>query len=75
MLPILLGDKMSDIRYCYITEQYYIDNPTLIKILDINDSSKHNIRTHICLNVQFNGNSVLIPLRKIWVNQIENLVK
>ena len=64
MLPILLGVKMSDIRYCYITEQYYIDNPTLIKILDINDSSKHNIRTHICLNVQFNGNSVLIPLRK-----------
>ena len=64
MLPILLGDKMSDIQYCYITEQYYIDNPTLIKILDIADSSKYNIRTHICLNIQFNNNSVLIPLRK-----------
>ena len=64
MLPILLGDEMSDIQYCYITEQYYIDNPTLIKILDIADSSKHNIRTHICLNIQFKNNSVLIPLRK-----------
>ena len=64
MLPILLEDKMSDIQYCYITEQYYIDNPTLIKILDIADSSKYNIRTHICLNIQFNNNSVLIPLRK-----------
>ena len=64
MLPILLGDKMSDIQYCYITEQYYIDNPTLIKILDIDDSSKHDVRTHMCLNIQFNDNSVLIPLRK-----------
>ena len=55
---------MSDIQYCYITEQYYIDNPMLIKILDIDDSSKHNIRTHICLNIQFNDNFILIPLRK-----------
>ncbi len=55
---------MSDIQYCYITEQYYIDNTTLVKILDIDDSSKHNVRTHICLDIQFNGNSILIPLRK-----------
>lgn len=64
MLPILLGEKMSNIRYCYIKEQYYIDNPMLVKILDIGDSSKHDIRTHMCLNIQFNDNSVLIPLRK-----------
>lgn len=66
MLPILivLGDNMTDIQYCYITEQYYIDNPMLIKILDIGNPSKHNVRTHMCLNIQFNNNSVLIPLRK-----------
>lgn len=55
---------MSDIQYCYIKEQYYIDNPSLVKILDIGDSSKHDIRTHICLNIQFDNNSILIPLRK-----------
>ena len=66
---------MSDIQYCYIIEQYYIDNPALIKILDIGDLSKPNVRTHMCLNIRFNDNSVLIPLRKIWVNQIENLAK
>lgn len=66
MLPILivLGDNMTDIQYCYITEQYYIYNPMLIKILDIGNPSKHNVRTHMCLNIQFNNNSVLIPLRK-----------
>ena len=64
MLPILLGDKMSDTKYCYITEQYYNDNPFLVKILDVDDSKKHNIRTHICLSIKFNNNLVLIPLRK-----------
>lgn len=37
------------VQYCYITEDYYNDNPNLVKILDINDSSKHNVRTHLCL--------------------------
>lgn len=64
MLPILLGDIMSNIQYCYIKEQYYVDNPNLIKILDIGDSSKHDIRTHVCLNIKFLDNSILIPLRK-----------
>lgn len=64
MLPILLGDKMANIRYCYITEQYYKDNPHLKKILDVDDSTKYNIRTHICLSVKFKHNNVLIPLRK-----------
>lgn len=52
------------IQYCYITEDYYNDNPNLVKILDINDSSKHNVRTHLCLNVQYKDNNILIPLRK-----------
>lgn len=64
MLPILLlGDKM-DIKYCYITDEYYKDHPDLQKILDIDDDTKHNIRTHLCLSIKFKNNTILIPLRK-----------
>lgn len=64
MLPILLlGDKM-DIKYCYITDEYYKDHPDLQKILDIDDDTKHNIRTHLCLSIKFRKNTILIPLRK-----------
>lgn len=64
MLPILLGDKMTDIRYCYIYEKFYADNPNLVKTLDVGDPLKHNVRTHLCINVKFQNNSILIPLRK-----------
>ena len=64
MLPILLGDKMADVRYCYITEGYYTDHPELEKVLDVDDATKHNIRTHVCLNIKYNDNNILIPLRK-----------
>ena len=38
MLPIsLTGDKMAGVRYCYITKDFYEDNPDLEKILDIDD--------------------------------------
>ena len=53
-----------DVQYCYITEQYYIDNPNLIKVLDIGDSSRHNIRTHLCLSIRYLNNLILVPLRK-----------
>lgn len=53
-----------EIKYCYIQEQFYIDHPDLIKVLDIGDNTKHGIRTHICLNIKFKNNSVFIPLRK-----------
>lgn len=64
MLPVLLGDKMQEIKYGYIIDAYYRDHPELVKILDIGDSAKHNIRTHICLNIEINKNSILVPLRK-----------
>ena len=65
MLPIsLIGDKMANAQYCYITKEYYEDNPNLEKILDIDDCTKHSVRTHLCLNVKYNQNNVLIPLRK-----------
>jgi len=65
MLPIsLIGDKMASAQYCYITKEYYADNPNLEKILDIDDCTKHSVRTHLCLNVKYNQNNVLIPLRK-----------
>lgn len=64
MLPILLGEKMDKIRYCYIIEQYYEDHPNLQKVLDVDDKTKHNIRTHLCLKIKYKHNNVLIPLRK-----------
>lgn len=65
MLPILLtGDKMISVQYCYIAKNYYADNPNLEKILDIDDDTKHSVRTHLCLKVKYNQNNVLIPLRK-----------
>lgn len=54
----------SRISYCYIVEEYYKDHPDLEKVLDIDDAAKHNIRTHLCLNVKYKGNNILIPLRK-----------
>ncbi len=64
MLPLLLGEKMQSITYCYIKQEYYDKNPQLVKILDIDDDSKHSVRTHLCLNVKFDDNNILIPLRK-----------
>lgn len=64
MLPIFLGDKMTNVKYCYIKKQFYKDNPNLKKILDVNDSTKQSIRTHMCLNIHYLGNNILIPLRK-----------
>lgn len=43
MLPVLLGDKMSELHYCYITSQYYLDHPNLRRVLDLDDSTKYNI--------------------------------
>lgn len=63
-LPFLLGREMFEMNYCYIQQTYYDDNPGLTKILDQFDESKHGIRTHLCLNIQYQGNNILIPLRK-----------
>ena len=30
---------MDNIQFCYIIEQYYIDHPNLIKILDVDDAT------------------------------------
>ena len=51
-------------RYCYILEEYYEEHSDLIKILDPNDKSKHNVRTHVCIGIKFNDCYALIPLRK-----------
>ena len=55
---------MNTVSYCYIKESYYKDYPDLKQILDVNDPSKHNIRTHICLKIDYNKSHILIPLRK-----------
>jgi protein AbiQ len=55
---------MHNIQYCYIDSQYYIEHPDLRQILDVDDTEKHNVRTHVCLNIKYLGNNILIPLRK-----------
>lgn len=55
---------MDNIQFCYIIKQYYIDHPDLIKILDVDDTTKHNARTHLCLSIKYKNNHLLIPLRK-----------
>lgn len=64
MLPIFAGDKMSVVKYCYIKKEYYKDYPELKKILDIGNESKYGTRTHMCLNIKYKSNNILIPLRK-----------
>lgn len=69
---------MGDTRYSYILQEYYEDHSDLEKILDLNDDTKHGIRTHSCLNIKYNGNNILIPLRKktwkgkkkIWTDRV-----
>ncbi len=55
---------MTAHKFCYITGEYYKDNPDLKKILDVDDDTKHNTRTHLCLNIKYNNNNILVPLRK-----------
>ena len=55
---------MSDIQYGYILQEYYDVHNNLQKILDLGEDAKHGIRTHLCLNINYNGNNILIPLRK-----------
>lgn len=61
-LPFLLGRFVMN--YCYIEQPFYDDHPNLDKILDQFDKEKRKFRTHLCLNVQYRGNNILIPLRK-----------
>jgi protein AbiQ len=51
-------------KYCYIEKSFYDDHPCLKKILDQFDEEKRGYRTHLCLNIQYKGNNILIPLRK-----------
>lgn len=55
---------MDSIQYCYISNEYYNIHDKLVKILDIDDDNKHELRTHLCLNINYNNNNILIPLRK-----------
>lgn len=55
---------MGNIKYCFIRQNYYDEHPELKKILDQFDESKHNIRAHLCLSINFNGNNILVPLRR-----------
>ena len=60
----LLSERIQMNQYFTIKPEYYIEHPTLQKILDINHTEKHNFRIHLCLAVFYQENYILIPLRK-----------
>ena len=55
---------MIEPHCCFIEEQYFIDHPGYIKLLDVGDTQKQARRTHVCVAFNVEGNSFYIPLRK-----------
>lgn len=54
---------MIEPHCCFIKEQYFIDNPNLINMLDPGDTDKQSRRTHLCIEIVINNNTVYVPLR------------
>lgn len=54
---------MNQTYYCFIKEQYFLDNPNLQNMLDPGNMSKQSRHTHICIKVHIQNNNVYIPLR------------
>lgn len=48
---------------CFIKEQYFLEHVNFIKMLDSGNANKQSKRTHLCLAINFNGNSIYVPLR------------
>lgn len=49
--------------FCFIKEQYFIDNPNLINMLDPGNPDKQSKRTHLCVEININSNTIYLPLR------------
>lgn len=54
---------MIEPHCCFIKEQYFIDNPNLINMLDPGNTDKQSKRTHLCVEININNNTVYLPLR------------
>ena len=51
-------------KCCFITEEFFLEHPNYIKILDIGNTGKQARRTHVCLRLSIEENTFYIPLRK-----------
>lgn len=47
----------------FIKEQFFIDNPKLVEMLDPGNTKKQSERDYLFLSVKYLGNNLLIPLR------------
>lgn len=46
---------------CYIKEQYFIEWPELINILDLGNTPKQARRKQLCMQITFDGDTFLYP--------------
>lgn len=51
------------ITLCFVKEEYFEENNNYIKLLDPGHVEKQSKRTHICIKIEKNTNTFLIPLR------------
>ncbi len=58
------------IRLYFIRKIFYQEHQDCPHILDINDPSKQGRRTHVCLDVLYDHNHYLIPLREHLFNPL-----
>lgn len=66
---------MVESYYCFIKEQYFIDNPHFQNMLDPGNTVKQSKRTHLCIEISLNGNNVYIPLRNHLGNPVRKFGK
>lgn len=66
---------MIEPHCCFIKEQYFLDNPDLINMLDPGNTNKQSKRTHLCIEMVINDNTVYIPLRNNLGNPIRKFGK
>lgn len=54
---------MTEPRFCFIKEQYFLDHPSFINMLDPGNTGKQSRRAHLCIEMIIHNNTVYIPLR------------
>ena len=51
-------------KCCFIKEEFFLEHPNYIRILDVGDTEKQAKRTHVCIELSIGNNTFYIPLRK-----------
>lgn len=71
-----IKDKiMENVRCCYIKEDYFKEHKDFVNMLDPDNSSKQSKRTHLCVVININNNSIFVPLRNNLGNPIRKFGK